>query len=233
MSAEKIPEDTQTVVEPNLPAEDEADPSGADPDGDEPTAPDEVEATDNIRQLLPVHAAPNTGHRQLTVARGKGRPRKVERMPTTSDLEYHARMSEAKARFIAQDPVVTATREHADTLMILRTIRTEIASETAALHFQRVENEKYGRDTAQVSSRRIEALNKIASIEFEIKKLGADVIDLHSERFQKVFLFWIETLKDVAKVTMSPEQLDMFFNKLESSLDGWENRASEVMASGK
>jgi hypothetical protein len=154
-------------------------------------------------------------------------------MPTTSDLEYHALMSEEKAKFVAQDPVVTATRGRADTLDILRTIRTEIATEAAALHFQRVENEKYGRDTAQVSSRRIEALNKIASIEFEIKKLGADMIDLHSERFQRVFLFWIGTLKDVAKSTLSPEQLDMFFNRLETTMDGWEDRASEVMTSGK
>ena len=226
MSAEEIPETTQ-VEEPDLPVDD-TDPAGADP-----VEPDEEEATDNIRHLLPVHAAPNTGHRTLTVKREKGRPRKVERMPTTSDLEYHARMSEENAKFIDNDPVVAATRGRADTLEILRTIRAEIAAETAALHFQRVENEKFGRDTAQVSSRRIEALNKIASIEFEIKKLGADVIDLRGERFQRVFLFWIESLKEVAKATLSPEQLDMFFNKLETTLDGWEDRASEAMASGK
>lgn len=227
MAAEEIPE-VKRAEEPHLPAEDATDPDGADP-----VEPDEVGATDNIRQLLPVHAAPNTGHRELKVTRQRGRPRKVERMPTTSDLEYHAAMSEEKAKFIAEDPVVKATRKGSDTLDILRTIRTEIAAESAALHFQRVENEKYGRDTAQVSSRRIEALNKIASIEFEIKKLGADMIDLHSERFQRVFLFWIETLKEVAKATLTPEQLDLFFNKLETTMEGWEDRASEVMSSGK
>jgi hypothetical protein len=240
MTADKLPDDTtphdETPVEPKT--VDETDVGGSDSveeDDPESASDDETQeedATSNVRHLLPVHAAPNTGKNGLKVSRGRGRPRKVERMPTTSDLEYHAAMSEEKAKFISQDPVVVATQGR-DALTVLRTIRSEMAKESAALHFQRVESEKYGKDTAQVSSRRLEALNKIASIEFEIKKLGADVIDLHGERFQRVFAFWIETLKEVAQATLPPEQLDLFFNRLETTLDGWEDKASEAMASGK
>jgi len=56
--------------------------------------PDVTEIPENVRtegtmSILPVHTAPNTGKNSLVVKRGPGRPRKVERMPTTSDLEYH------------------------------------------------------------------------------------------------------------------------------------------------
>lgn len=233
MAADKLPEDN-TPHEDDLQAEPPVDPTdvgGADPDPVEPDDEDVVEnpELDNVRHLLPVHAAPNTGKNPLVVKRGRGRPRKVERMPTTSDLEYHAAMSEEKQRFIDQDPIVLAARSK-DAATLLRVLLAEMAKESAALHFQRIENEKYGKDTAQVSSRRVETLNKIASIQFELKKLGADVIDLHGERFQRVFAFWIESLKEVAKDVLTPEQCDLFFNRLATTLEGWEDRASEEMA---
>jgi hypothetical protein len=240
MSAEKMPEDN-TPRDDNPPADPPVDPTdvgGADPDPVEPDEEDETvedsdeptdDPTDNVRQLLPVHAAPNTGKNPLVVKRGRGRPRKVERMPTTSDLEYHAAMSAEKQKFIDADPIVLAAKGK-DAITLIRALLVEVAKESAALHFQRIENEKYGRDTAQISSRRVETLNKIASIQFELKKLGADAVDLHGERFQRVFSFWILSLKEVAQDLLTPEQCDLFFNRLETVLDGWEDRASEEMA---
>src|SRR5208282_1097871 len=102
----------------------------------------EANAADNVLQLRPVHSATNTGKNALVVARGRGRPRKVERMPTTSDLEYHAKMAEAKADFVDKDEVVQAAVKRADPMAMLAVIKTEVAKESAALHFQRIENEK-------------------------------------------------------------------------------------------
>ena len=232
MSIEKLEDDLAQepeAAELEEGSEDESEEGSEDESGDE-EAVSETDAASNVRHLLPVHAAPNTGKNSLKVKRGPGRPRKVIRMPTTTDLEYHALMSEEKAKFIDLDPVVVATRGK-DAILVLRTVRAEMAKESAALHFQRVENEKFGKDTSQISTRRMEALNKIAAMEFEIKKLGADVIDLHGERFQRVFAFWIETLKEVAQATLAPEQADMLFNRLETTMNGWEDKASEAMAS--
>lgn len=185
------------------------------------------------RKLLPVHLAPTVGGKSkggttYAVKRSPGRPRKVERMPTTSDLEYHAHQADLKDRFVAEDPVVVATsRRNSDPVENLRLIRGEIAREAAALHFQRIENEKTGKDTSQNSTRRIDALLKVANLEMEIKKIGADAIDLRSERFQKVFASWIGVLKEAAAETLSPKDIDLFFNKLQTSLDGWEDRAED------
>ena len=194
----------------------------------------EGERTNNVLQLLPVHAAPTLGGKgkqgnALKVERQRGRPRKVERMATTSDLQYHAAVSEEKARFIDSDAVVNASRGGADAPQMLKLIKSEVAKEAAALHFQRIENEKYGKDTAQTSTRRIDALTKIANIEMEIKKLGSEAIDLRHPKFQRVFGLWIEVMRQVASETLTPQQIDLFFNRFSTAIEGWEDRAAEEL----
>ena len=150
-------------------------------------------------------------------------------MPTTSDLEYHAHMTSEKAGFIDRDPVVVAALRHADPMAMLQIIKSEVAKESAALHFQRIENEKFGKDTAQVSTRRIDALKKIADIELEVKKLGGDVVDVHSEKMTRIFKFFIETVKTILEENLSPEQIDLVFNRLQTEFEGWQEKLSEVL----
>lgn len=195
-------------------AEDEAEGEGE----DEPQG-QEAQKTQGALRVLPLH---------LTSKRAtRGRPREIKRIPKVKDLEYHAQMSAEKAQFIDQDPVVLAARGRADVAEVLRHIKEQIACEQAAIHFQRIENEKYGKDTAQMSTRRIDALTKIAHIELEIKKMGGDLIDLRGERFQRVFALWISIIKDVASETMPPELIDLFFNRLSTAMEGWEDRATD------
>jgi len=194
--------------------------------------------SEGMLKILPVHAAPTVGGTaklgtKLKVQRGKGRPRRVERMPTTSDLEYHAKVAEERGRLIDSDLVVKAALGHMDSVDLLHLIKLEIAKEAADLASQRIENQKFGKDTATVSSRRIDALNKVAAIEFEIRKMGADFVDLRGERFQRVFKHWIETLKDVAAKVLPEEQMDLLFNQLETALADWEESASEAMKSAR
>jgi hypothetical protein len=203
-------------------------------EADEADPIEESNKTQSVLKMLPVHAAPKLGGKgkggnSLKVARGPGRPRKVERMPTTSDLQYHALVSEEKARFVDADAVVRATKGAAEAAQVLKLIQAEVAKEAAALHFQRIENEKYGKDTAQTSTRRIDALTKVASIEMEIKKLGSEAIDLRSEKFQKVFALWIEMMREVATDTLTPEQIDLFFTRFSTKIEGWEDRAADAM----
>ncbi len=186
-----------------------------------------AEPIDNVRRL-PLHTvADKEGN--IKVKRRVGRPRTVNRKPDISDLAYHAEMSEEKRRFIDEDPVVRITQSRKEPVEVLRVISTEIAREQAALNFQRVENEKFGKDTAQVSSRRVEALAKIANIELDMKKLGTGDIDFGSEKFKMVFQLWVDTLREVAEEIMPPEQIDLFFNRFSSKMEGWEEKASSLI----
>jgi hypothetical protein len=112
---------------------------------------------------------------------------------------------------------------------LLRKLRSEIAKEAAALHFQRIENEKFGKDTSQTSTRRIDALTKIAHIELEIAKLGPSTIDVRSDKFQKVIKLFLDNIKEVASEILTPETLDLFFNTLGTKMDHWEDKAEEAL----
>jgi hypothetical protein len=174
---------------------------------------------------LPIHAV--TGGQ--VVKRRPGRPKKINPRPTMEDLDYHAETSKLKDAFIQQDPLVKAASSGQTSIEVLQRIKTEIARESAALLFARNEEEKYGRDTSQMSSRRISALREIASLEMEIRTLGSTVIDLRSEQFQKIISYFLECIKEVAVETLTTEQVNIFFNRLETRLEDWEERAQNLV----
>jgi len=174
-------------------------------------------------QVVPIHAATGQG-----IKRGPGRPKKINPKPTNDDLIYHAEMIRQKTAFIEADPLVKSSASRQEAVETLQRVKEEVAREAAALHFQRIEEEKYGKDTSQISSRRITALREVANLELEIRRLGATMIDLKSERFQKIFKFFLETVRESATETLSPEQVDLLFNRLGSLLEGWEEKAQAL-----
>ncbi len=173
--------------------------------------------------VVPLHAA--TG---ANIKRGPGRPKKVGAKPTVDDLAYHAEMSVQRARYIDTDPLVKVAVSRQEAIDTLQQVKEQVAREAASLLFSKTEEEKYGRDTSQMSSRRIAALREIASIELEIKKLGVTMIDLKSERFTRIFKFFLANIREAASKVMSTEQLDLFVNQLETQLDGWEDKAQNL-----
>lgn len=194
-------------------------------DEDDTLDPDTETATiGSIAAVVPLHAATGNG-----IKRGRGRPKKINPKPTTDDLLYHAEMIRQKTGFVDADSLVKSSGNRKEAIETLHLVKEEIAREAAALLFDRVEAEKYGRDTSQMSSRRIAALRDVANLELEIRKLGASSIDLKGERFQKVFLFLLQTLREAAQEVLPPEQLNVLFNRLETKLEDWEDRAQELV----
>lgn len=187
--------------------------------------PEEMPRSTNQLLFLPASASARAGGR--AASRPKPPGSRFNR-PTAEDLEHYAATADERAAFIDNDPVVKTARGR-DPLVLLATLKAEVAREAAALVYQRIENEKMGKDISQVSSRRIDALKKIADIELEMRKIGFDQIDVHSEKLQRIFKLWIETIRQVAEQTLSPEQLDLFFNRLSTELDGWEDKAADVI----
>lgn len=175
-------------------------------------------------RLLPLH---DVAHPTPLVRRRPGRPRKVELRPTITDLEHYAAVAEERERFIAAAPLVRALAEGEDTRRILRVLTGEIVREAASLEFQRLEAEKRGRDSAQISSRRVDALKKVAEIELKLREFDAEVWNLRSERFQKLFALWTEKLVAVATEVLPDEMRDLYMNRIATSFEGWEEAATD------
>lgn len=176
--------------------------------------------------LLPLHDAPVSAEgKPVHVRRRPGRPRKVEKAPSATDLAYHAEVMALRERHVASDPVVGAVTTGTDPRDVLNLLKVEIAREAASLHFERLEVEKRGRDTGQVSTRRIEALKKIAEIELRLKELYPSALDLRGEAVQTVFRLWVERMTSVAEEVLAPESLAMFFNRFATAMVDWESEA--------
>lgn len=174
--------------------------------------------------FVPPKSAPASGGRALgSRPSGIGRTR-----PTQEDLEYYEALSSEREQYVAGDPVVRNAASK-DPLSLLSALKKEVARETASLAYQRIINERVGRDTSAISGRRIDALKKIADIELEMHKIGFDQLDLYSEKVQRVFQLWTEIVKDAAVATLGAEQLDLFFNRLTTAMDGWEERAADLI----
>jgi hypothetical protein len=186
-------------------------------------APKNAVAVASDGNVVPLHAA--TG---ANIKRGPGRPKKINPKPTVDDLTYHAETAKQRQAFIDTDPLVQTAISRTEAIDTLQRVKEQVAREAASLQFAKIEEEKYGRDTSQMSSRRIAALREIASIELEIKKLGVTMIDLKGERFQKIFQFFLETVHEAAAATLTPEQVDLLLNRLGTKLEGWEEKAQSL-----
>lgn len=173
-----------------------------------------------LAKLVPLHVAGDA-----KVSRRRGRPQKLEAKPGLSDLAYYQALSEEKLKSISADEVVRAVESRVDALEVLRRVKVAIAKEAASLEFQRKEGEKRGRDGSQTSSRRIDALVKVANLELEMARLSASVLDLRSEPVQRLFEMFVEEIRDAALEVLDPKSFDLLFNKLEARLTGWEDKA--------
>jgi hypothetical protein len=158
-------------------------------------------------------------------------PNKIHARPTQEDIDYHQKVILQQASFVDRDEIVRATRARQSSLETLQLIKERIAIAGANLDFQRVELQKRGvnKDVPQVISRQIAALEKIAHIELEISKFQASVFNLRDERIQKVFSMLIDTFRDVASEMLPPERFDLMWNRLETALEGWEDKADSLV----
>ena len=185
----------------------------------------------NLLSLLPPkeEAVVSQGEGSSEAPKSKGELRRLKPRPKPEDLEFQASVVDDVKRHIEGDNLVKSAQGRVGALEMLWHIREEIAKEASALEFQRNECEKVGVDSSRISSRRVEALKKMADVELEIKKMGVENIDLRGEKMQRIFKLWIESIKGVVSEIMSPEQSELFFNRFQTVMEGWEQRASDIV----
>ena len=141
------------------------------------------------------------------------------------DSQYHALKHERRTRFVEEDPLVKVVNHGGDTFSVLRAVKIEIARETASLHFDRIES----KEPHTISTKRIDALRRIADIELKIRELDQHAVNLSSEKMQRVFALWVEAMQEVAQEVLPPETVKMFFERFATAMEGWEERAQDAL----
>lgn len=224
---------TPKTKEPTKTTEQEVDELLEAVDDTEPVATEKDKAI-AASSVVPLHVVASNKEKDMrpgaVLARKKrGRPKKVAKKPTVDELEYHAEMQRQQAEFVEADALVTSTKMRTDSPEMLQALKERLARMTAVLEFMRIEGQKLGKMDGQLVSRQVAAIREIAQIELKIRELGAQTIDLNSEPLQRVFAMFIEKIQQVARDVLSEQQFDIFFNKLETELDGWEEEAENLV----
>jgi len=180
-------------------------------------------ATSNQLYFLPGTSAGQGG--KATPSRSAIRPGRSNAALDERELEA---LDEERRQFIANDPVVQ-TAGGKDPLALLFALKMEVAREAARLSHQQMLLERAGKDCSSLSKQKIDAYKKIADIELEMRKLNVEVIDVRGEKIQRIYNLWVEIIKKAAVSTLDEQQADLFFNKLTSEMQGWLEKAEDLV----
>jgi len=99
-----------------------------------------------------------------------------------------------KQGMLRNDPIIQAAETTPESAEVLNQVLLGISEEAASLRFERMEAERNGEDTSQLSMRRVQALKAIGDTWIKRKEqIQHRGIDLESPAFRAVFEFIAET----------------------------------------
>ena len=163
-----------------------------------------------------------------------GRPTKVElhdvMAPATPKVGDLIKVKAAQMRADPMVQMVLATPDNPD---ILDLASRALAEEISSLRFERMEAERQGQDTSQLSMRRVQAIKALVETFFKKKEQVRGVaLDLASPEFKAVLTFIGETFATaLQEAGVGPEQtqsiFDLFVKRIEDG--AWNTEATSRM----
>lgn len=186
---------------------------------------DEVLATDEI---VLVSGKPITMNK--VPGRKKSTPVPKAPAPTTP---RNAQMQADKLAFFDNDPLLKQIEQGVESEDILLLVMRGFAQESASLEFERLYAEAEGKETSQLSIRRINALKALGDAWIKRKEqLAGKTIDMGSPAFGRLFAFMTETFREAMLDGGVPrDQVETIFARLHDRMsdDTWEQEAQNKM----
>ena len=164
------------------------------------------------------------------VMKGKpGRPLSAPLPPVTPIV---AEVVRAKEDHMFADSLVSATKTNPEGDVVFNHLMVELSNEISALEFERKEAERLGRDSSEISAKRVRAIKTMTDTWMRKKeKNESGSIDMDGEPFRKLFAFILETVRaSMVDSGMRAEHMETIFAKLSKRLaDGWAEEAKNRM----
>jgi len=164
------------------------------------------------------------------VMRGKpGRKPKAQLNPVTPQIDEVVR---AKNDHLDNDDLTREVKKNAAGEAVMDFVLSGLAQESASIEFERMEAERHGRDTVNISAKRARVLKSMADTVLKQKQIASGgVIDMESPAFRALFSMLMETFKGSMKSSgCRSEIIETTFAHLVKSLDeGWKEDARQRM----
>ncbi len=187
--------------------------------------PKDIEPTDKV--ILKNNSEP------ITMDGNPGRPTGKKKEPKTEGgvegiqigaavQELIANKSKRRDRYLRRDKLLRTTDKDPDSSDVMDLILKELASEAAALGFERVELENEGKNVSEVSSRRTRILEKTGEIwlkrQERLKDVG--VVDLDTPAIKAFMKAIVDTFQEsMVELKFRPEAITSLLNKVASRID--------------
>jgi len=187
----------------------------------------ELAAMPNPSPIIPMPTA--STEEPVVVRRKPGRPKKLRPRPSADQAEYERAVAEARQRAMAEDHLLGLLRsERPNPAAVLHAVSVETAREQAALLWDRMRVEERNGDAQRISSRRIEALSKLAALVLERRKLGiSEDDDIRGEPFARVEQLWIDMLREVARDVLPTETGTLAMDRVVAAMKAWRASLAE------
>lgn len=162
-----------------------------------------------------------------------GRRKKVRRDPAHPVAK---KLMDDKGVAISNDPIMKTVREDPESPTVLQFIIQGLGEEQASLKFEREEMERKGKDTAALSTKRIQALRVLSETWLKrMDQLGSKSIDLEGGTFGALFGLIVDTFQEAMMgAKIQSEQINTVLSKLSLMLDDkWKAEARSRMKKGQ
>jgi len=154
-----------------------------------------------------------------------GRKAKTKLEPLNDEL---AEVMEARQEHMADDPLLTETKDNPEGDAVLDNVIMAMAREASAIEFERLEAERHGRDTSSHSAKRARVLKGMADVWLKRReKVDSRDLDLDGPAFEVVFKFILETFRAaMEEAGMRQEHIETVFTRIGDALaQGWKEEA--------
>jgi len=130
----------------------------------------------------------------------------------------------SKKDILRDDPLIKGILNEEGVFDLLDIVLGELAEESASLKYERIKKELENKDTDRLSLRRSNILKMISDALVQKRNLALnDFVNLRSPQWQIVFEQIMKKIRQTfVDLNYSSEQLELFFQKFQSNLDGFE-----------
>lgn len=165
------------------------------------------------------------------VMRGKpGRRPKAQLKPVTPQIDEVVR---AKADHLEKDPLIREAQQDTNGDTVLDHVLVGMAQEAASIEFERMEAERHGQDTVNISAKRVRALKSMADTILKKKQIASGgIVDMDSPAFRALFTMMLGSFKEsMVQAGCRPELIETTFTNLVKTLEdpGWKEDARQKM----
>lgn len=164
------------------------------------------------------------------VMKGKpGRPRDVKLAPVTPAV---AEMVKRKKEAINNDPLLVSVKTKPEDIEVLQQVVLALGEEAASLGFERKEAERTGRESSNISVRRVNTLKAMADTWLKRRdQLVSKGVDINSPAFKAVLQYLLETFKGAMLACgIEADMVDTVFARLSQEMgEEWETEVRHRM----